>query len=787
MSDFQNNTESTNETIDFVKLKSILRRRIWWILLIFLITNVSAYLYIRYTKPLYESYSDIKLDIKSEASGLGITNITENSNLNTVSSEIELINSRLFFKLVVDEIDIDVQYFTYGNILDDEKYKHSPFLVKYEITNPGFYNRPFDIKLINKETYTLNYIGSGENTEKTYSFNEKVDLDGFSFMLSTTNYYSQSITDENFYFIIRNKESLIDYLENNITVEPLNFNANTIRVTFKDYNRYKAQDLVRAIDTLYLTYTFNQKNLANENKIVYLNSQLNETERILENYEDYFENFTIDNRTVDLDADVANTIQIMNELDSSRFNLKLRIDHVEDLLEKIITENLEDINIKRSYVPTYLVTQLEQLHELNFEKEQLLLAYNENTYTYQRKNQEVDLMRGDLVSELNQHKLQLYENLNELNKRRKELDNRLLQLPSKGTEYNKTKRYYSLYEEMYLSLMKSKNEFELARAGTTQNFQILTPATLPATPISPNKLIVYGVGAISGFVISFLFIGISYLLNDKISSSSEIENLTSIPILNSVPYFKKRDYGEQMVVDKLPKSVVSESFRSLRTNLDFMMPVEFKQNSKVVSVTSSVSGEGKTFVSVNLAGVISLSGRKTVIVDLDLRRPKAHRAFKIENDEKGVSTLLIKKYTMDECIKETGKENLHLITAGPIPPNPSELLLSSEFDVLLDELKKRYDVILLDTPPIGMVTDGLIVMKKAQLKLYIVRADYSKRSYLKIVKQVHEQNKIQHLAIIFNAAKPYHGDYSYGYSYKNSYYVNEEKNGSFVSKIKKMI
>jgi len=774
------NRDNPFETIDWDKFKSVFRRNAFWIIALIGVCNLGAYLYIRYTKPMYESYSDLKLEVKSEAISLGLSRFQDNYNINNMSGEIELINSRLFFNKVIDAVDINLQYFTHGKILDDEKYKHSPFKVDYLLEDPSFYHKPFNVLFLGNNQFKLEYA-DGENTiSNNYEFGQVISKDGFRFQIYKTPYFSEELMEERFYFVINTHESLIDYFEENITVEPLNLNANSIRISFKDHNKYKAFDLVNAIDTLYLNYTSQEKNQANESRIDYLNEQLSETAKILEEFEDYFENFTIDNKTVDLDQDVKTTLGFINSLDSQRFELRARITHVEKLEEQIITEELENINIKRNYIPADLVRKLEVLDRLHFEYEQLGLAYKENTYAFERKTQELNLVRGNMVTGLNQYKLNLYESLTEVNNRKGDLETRLRALPSKGTEYNKAKRFYALYEEMYMSLMQSKNEFEIALAGTVPDFKILSSASLTDTPIAPNKLIVYGTGIISSLILSFLFLGISYLVNDQITSVNEVENLTSAPIVGTLPSYRNNDIDKGTVVQSRPRSAVSEAFRSIRTNIEFILP---GQKKKVISVSSAVSGEGKTFISLNLGAVIALSGQKVLILDLDLRKPRIHKYFNNENTSKGISTMLINKHEVHECIVKTDLQDLHYIPSGPLPPNPSELLLSERFHEIIVKLQDEYDTIILDTPPIGLVTDAVMVMRSTDLKLFVVRADYSRRPYLKIVNRLININKFKNIGVVVNALKGQGGyGYGYGYGYGSNYY-DEMDNGSLFSSV----
>nr|WP_262896854.1 CpsD/CapB family tyrosine-protein kinase [Fulvivirga sediminis] len=265
-----------------------------------------------------------------------------------------------------------------------------------------------------------------------------------------------------------------------------------------------------------------------------------------------------------------------------------------------------------------------------------------------------------------------------------------------------------------------------------------------------------------------------YVLHNRINGVKELERLTNAPILGSVPKSQEKIVETQLIINKRPKSAVSESLRTIRTNIEFLIP---KNKKKVIAVTSTVSGEGKTFISVNLSGIIAASKKKVIVLDLDMRKPRVHSAFNREESSKGVSTILIDRHTIAESIQKSEIENLDFIPSGPTPPNPSELLINGEFDQLLEELKLHYDVIVLDTPPVGLVTDGVIAMKKADLSLYIVRSNYSKKIFMNTLNKLVKVNNFNNLAVIMNATSIV-GARSYGYGYY------EEKPKGFINKIK---
>jgi tyrosine-protein kinase Etk/Wzc len=764
------NNSAYQSDIDWQKLGLILKKGYPWIGFILFLCLTSAFLTIRYTKPLYESYSEIKLDHENKSTVFGLGEVDNNS-FALLSSEMELITSRLFFNKIIESVRLNPQYFNYGQILVDEKYSNPPFRVEYSLKNVTLYNKKIDITVIDSTRFQLTYLHGKEEVSAEYKFNTPIESEDFAFTISLSPRWNLSMGSE-FYFVINSHDALVRYLENNLTVEPVNLDANIFRVSFKAYSLSKAHALISAIDTLYYKYSLDEKNRANRNKIEYLNTQLAETEAKLDTYEKYFEEVTITNKTVSLDEDVRLVVQSINGLDSQKVDIKKSIVDLNKLTNEINRGQIVTISANTNDLPNHIISLINELNLLINEREKLSLSYRKNTYTYKTRQKEIDLLKTDLVAQIKDAQLNLSDELRHLENQRLKLNKQLNQLPSKNTEYNKMKRFYSLYEEVYLSLMQSKNEFEIAIAGSTTKIKILSPATMPEHPIKPNQLLIYGISTALFFILSFVFIVISYMAHRKINYLSEVERNTRTTILGAVPRYKSKEKDAKIIVGKHPKSALSESIRSIRTNLDFMLP---ENETRIYSFTSTIGAEGKTFISTNLAVLLAMAGKKVIILDLDLRKPKVHKAFDHEVDKCGVSTLLIEKHQIEDCIVKSGYDGLDYICAGPTPPNPSELLLRKSFDDLLAQLRKKYDVIILDTPPIGIVTDGLIAMNKADLPIYVLRADYSKLSFTDNINRLSATGRYPNLSLILNSVSQNSSGYGYSYGdvYANSSYYQE--------------
>lgn len=746
---------SVNESIDLNKLKIVIVNNWYWIAFILLALNTAAYLYIRYTKNLYESESSLKLDIKKDATDMGIKSMVEDQSLNLLSGEIEIIQSKLFLNRVLDEVNLEASFFSVGHLLNEELYRNAPAVITYFNKNHSLYNTRIGFRETSPQTYELTLPDESKVQGHYGKLVSALDLE----LIVARNDKFRKSDEIGYFFVIRTRDVLLNDISNSLTAEPLNFNANTVRVAFRDFNPFKAQYVLNKIDTVYLQYSNEQKNLANKQKIDWVSRELSNIEKKMEDYENYFENFTLRNKTSDLDEDLRNTIEAMSRLDSQRYDYTKRIQEVSRFLDGLAAgEHYFTLGIRR-YFPERLNHQLDALHELELEQEKLKLSYKEVTFAYRQKQQDIATLRDKTRMQLEELQKRWINDLNDLNQRKTTLERQFASMPDKNTEFTKNQRFYKLYEEFYLTLMQSKSEFEIAQAGSTPDFKILSPASLPSTPIAPNKYMIAGVGLVGSLVAVFFFVGICYLLNNRITNLYELEKIDMAPVLGAVPMSAYMN-GQGLHVLQHPRSMVSESIRTLRTNLDFFNPSAGK---KTIAISSTVSGEGKSFIAMNLGGVMALSEKKVVLVDLDMRKAKVQVPFKSSDNHIGVSTILIGKDKWQDAIIRTPVANLDYLPSGPHPPNPSELLLHGHFPTLLSDLRKEYDIIILDTPPVGLVTDGIMAMKHADVSLYVFRANYSRKEFLHNLKRIININKFSNITTLLNAVSTPGKTYGYGY------------------------
>jgi capsular exopolysaccharide synthesis family protein len=431
---------------------------------------------------------------------------------------------------------------------------------------------------------------------------------------------------------------------------------------------------------------------------------------------------------------------------------------------------------------------MSQLTELSIQKEKLSEEVTANHPALIEIEDEVETTRSvlleNLASLVKATEVVLENSRRKLNSYNYELN----KLPNKEQQLLNFQRRFSLTESNYIFLMQKRYEAEIAIAATVSDISVLDSAKDTGQgAIYPRVSFNYMVALLLGTIIPLFFIIAKEILDTHIHNADEIERTSPMPILGIVG---KKTTKSDLTVFLKTKSAVSESFRALRSNLQFIFMGNKKLESKTILVTSSVSGEGKTFVSINLATVFALGSKKTILVGLDLRKPRIYDDFGMTN-EIGVVNFLIGEESKESIIQKTEVPNLDLILAGPIPPNPSELLISDEIEELMKHLKETYEYIIIDTPPVGIVSDAIELLKYADASIYVVRQNYTQKGMLKMINEKYEKKEVKNMTIVlndFNVKSKYGYEYGYGYGHEKygkyyKGYYDGYKRRSFLSKL----
>jgi capsular exopolysaccharide synthesis family protein len=418
-----------------------------------------------------------------------------------------------------------------------------------------------------------------------------------------------------------------------------------------------------------------------------------------------------------------------------------------------------------------------QYNQLELQRESDLKTTKRDNLIITNLDAALEKIRIDLLQALHNVRQSYLITINSLRQQQELNQDQLKGTPGKSMALLNIQRQQKILEELYSFLLQKRLETAIASAATVSNSKVVEPAAASYEPISPNKKSIFVVHLMAGLLIPVGVIALIELLRDKVNSRADIEKRTKAPILGEIGH---SEGGESLVVAHNSRRFVAEQFRIVRSNLQYIIG---KKQRPVILVTSSFSGEGKSFISTNIGAVMALAGKKTVIMEYDIRKPKIVAGLDLKR-KMGITNYIIGKASFQELILPVqGIDNLYVIPCGPIPPNPAELLLDSRLDELMKEVRDYFEVVIMDTAPVGLVSDANSLAKYADCTLYIVRQGYTFRNQIQLVEELYTEKKLPNISVILNDVKPEGGYYSgYGYGYYAGYahktgYFDEERSG----------
>ena len=781
MAEQNENSFLVNTDFDPVVLANVFKRNWYWFPLLFVLSGSLAFLYLRYTKPIYESNTIIQItQTDQSADVLNFQNINTQENL---SKEIELLRSEYLFKSAIQSLNLEVSHFAQGEFLLEERYLQSSFKVTpLQLQDSSLCNTPIFIKAAKNETIHVSYQHKGEDFKYKIQNNTKLRTPHFEVMVKTSNWDNFVIdSDKNeLYFMFNELQFLTRKMLPNLNVIPLNPSAKTIEISYQSNNAFLSRDIAQAVAKAFLNNDENLKKKSSDKILDFLAIQLDSLQQELKSSQDSIMAFQKNEELFDPDRVSSNMTSKINTLNEYIFKLQEEKRILLDVENKI-NQDPDRLEVYRiipivlgSGFNTNLTPQVEELHSLLERKEDLLFNVTPDNSTIATIERRINVGIENIHRTLNLLKERTEEKEAVLKKQIEELQEEFYTIPEKQIELNRLTKIQSLNEKYYDQFFEKQILYTISNAGYTSQTNILKPAQAPEGPISPQKTLTYAVSGALGFILSLALLLIRYVSYNEINSLKDIEKKLPqrVGILGDIPLIKTHSKFSQLDVVDRPKSRLAESIRSIRTNLSFV-----KKDIQTIAISSSISGEGKTFVALNLAGILAMSGKKTVIIDIDMRKPKVHLGLNATN-EKGMSNVLSGQLNISECIQKTELENLHFITAGPIPPNPSELLIGKYFDQTIEFLKNEYDTIIIDNPPVGLVSDGVRVLSMADVPIYVFKANYSKRFFVKRLENLTKLNAITNINVILNGVNKkrdgYGNRYGYGYGYGGYYEQDDE-------------
>jgi len=734
-----------------------------------------AYLNNKFSKRVYEASTSIS-PVENKTSSFLSSNQISNGALASIESLTNIeneINNLTSFSLVyktIADMNFEVSYFKEKpKILKQtsELYGQSPFTVTIDKSHIQPIEAKFFIKILDDSSFRLsasqkkvmcynyldNLIISKDNTllvDTICRFNETINNKMFRFSVSLNKdiFLSQSGSDYRNYFTFRHLDFLAKEFLGSLTVEKISPLASIIKIQFRGQNLGKTISFLNR----YIS-TFLEDNLAKKNKIAlstvnFIDSQISTISDSLALSESKLKNYKSANQVMDLSFQGQRVIEQRTAIETERTSLAAQ----ERYYTYVINLFKANKDLSGVVPPSAMNVADPTTNQLISE---LLNLYSQRSNVTSGNSNEKNIFLGQIDNKIATQRQAIIENftnnlntltlsLNELNYREDKLSREISSLPKTEMNMVGMQRKFNLNDNIYTYLLQKRSEAAISLASNYPDFEVIEQARdITSRVISPKKLINYLIAIFFGLVIPSLFLLIREIFDDKIRSVNDLEYMLQRTVLSTIYSNKNKS---ESVVSEFPKSAISESFRNLRSSL-FLKCAHVK--SKVILISSSQPSDGKSFVSLNLASSIASVGYKTIIIDADLRRPNQHIKMKLENTV-GLSDYMTKNAKIEDIIQKTSIENLSFICAGPIIPNPSELMESGVLDELISYLKTIYDYIIIDTTPVGIVADATLVMKYASSILLVIRHNYTSKEILKSVISVLKTNKFNNYEIVYN-------------------------------------
>ncbi|MFI5219800.1 MAG: GumC family protein [Bacteroidia bacterium] len=722
-----------------------------WIALFLAASFAGAYVYLKQATSFYGAKTKILVMPQKNALKDALSESLPGApRKEDVANEIEILKSTRLVDETIKKLNLDVSYFIRGRIRTGEIYQAIPFWVSdAKILDPAFYGVPFNIKIINAETFTISVENNGFKFSQNFKYGDPVVNEKFSFIINGKTEqisHNSKLSEINFLFVINDHSYLIKKYQQALKMKKTE-DASVIEIEIEDEVQERAVSFLDTLTHLYIDYSIAVSKEINDNTIKFVQEQLVDVEDILNSVESNLEQYQRQTGTVSTGEQGQLYIQQKATAEDELAKLTVQMRSVEYLYDNL-TAGGDVSGISPSLLSDQndpgLASAFSELSSGMQKRNNLSFSNTPNSPVMKEVDQQIEQAKKSVLQLVLNIRRSLVVKYNSLASQLGTYQSRISSMPTTMKGLVNINRKVEINEKIYLFLLETRAQTVIARASIVPDKFILDPSKSTGL-LRPIKLKILMMGAGIGIALSFLLIFFKGIFYNYIQTKDDLAELTNLPIIGVVGKSKEAK-DSYLVVDKSPQSLTAEAFRVIRTNLAYFSP---KSHSKVVLVTSSMASEGKTFCAINIASILAKAKKPVVLIDLDLHKPKQANAFNLKNDV-GVTSYLVGKATLDEIILDTPVENLNVILTGPRTPNASELILDPMLEQMINELRQKYEYIILDTPPVGLLSDALVMMKYSDLNLYVLKANYSKKDFVDIAHQIIEKNNIKSMSFILN-------------------------------------
>lgn len=765
-----NGNANVQQDIDYVKILKIVLSRWYWVASTIIIALIVAYIYLWYTPEKFSTTASLKFEEKkSEISELlNVRNVYDRNN--KIQSEQFVIRSRQVLINAIGNLDYGISFYLKGRVRTSDIYPQKPLdIAIIEQDSLDFATNLFEYEPISSKSFKLSYQENGKEVSKEYRQGEIIAVRGLKFKINNNTFSKSNAV---YCFKFNTKSAFLGRISNGLSMSETK-GTNILSLSQTDTNPYFATDILNAVLRAYVDYDRNQKTISATQTIKFIDTLQQGMSKVVQSSGSELEQFKVANKVLDISAAGQDVMNKLTELETEKSTLNLQGIFINQLEKEIVgNKNLNAINYNlQGITDPMLANLLTQYNELLLKREQALADYKATSDVVQQIDKQILEIKSAFVSNANSQRQKNQKTLDFLNQQISGIKQTFNTIPKAERDLINLQSNFSINQKVYSYLSEKKLEAQISKAAVTPSAVIVDYALYNTRSIAPQKQKTYTSAFIIGLVAGIGLIFLIRLLNPFIYDKETIESLTSIPIIGVIRKYQDAidEDNRQILSIKNPKSLFAESVRSVRTNLSFLAA---EKASKIVCITSEISGEGKSFTTVNLASTLSLIDKKVIVIAADLRRSKLHHTFKV-NNLKGLSSYLSNQAGLEEISHRTEVENLTFIPAGPVPPNPSELLYSDKMKALLESLTQTYDFVIVDSAPVGLVSDAIPLIRMADVNLFVIRSGVSRYQAASVPERLSKEFNLSNIAIILNAFDNdiLHSRY-YTTNYTGSYYAN---------------
>jgi capsular exopolysaccharide synthesis family protein len=779
-------TYKEEENLDLRRLISMFVSNWYWFATSIFIAVILAYGINRYSEKVYTVSSTLL--IRDDQAGGVLTSSVESvipggdifKKQQNLKNEIGILRSMSLNTIVINSLkDFNVTYVAVGRrgIVESRLYKSCPFIVEYDSLYDQNFQKKLEIILISQDEYNIK-VDDEENSKRIMHFGEKYKTNDFDFTIQRR--YNGQLNIDNdksnkYYFWFEEAGQLANVYRNKLVIEPIEKDASVVTISTSGFVPQQESDYLNKLMQVYINYGLDLKNEIASKTIDFIDEQLIIISDSLSRAEKNLERYRLENNFFDLSREGSLIQEKLKNFEETKSSFELQLqyyNYLSDYLNKDQQETIVSPTVM-GISDQVLIRLVNDLSSLQYEKERIgynmiadqpLIDYLNDRLSEKKEAIKENISNG--ISTLN-------NSIQAENAKIESLQKEIRKLPTTERNLIGIQRKFELNNSVYTYLLEKNAEAGIAKASNVSDNHIVDYASSYSTTIiKPKRELNIVVSIVLGLLIPAVLILLIDFFNDKIIDKKDIEKKTSIPIIGYISHNEKR---HTIPVIAKPGSAFAESFRSIRTSLKYFIN---ENNKPVIAVTSTISSEGKTFVSLNLAAIIAMLGKKVLLIGLDMRKPKLNNLLNFSNVI-GMSNFLSGEVLFEDIIKPTQVENLYYAPSGPVPPNPAELLERDKMGTFIQSAKQEFDYIIIDTPPVAVVTDTMLIAQYVNLNLFILRQRYTSRATLEIIDQIHKREELRNVALILNDINlsGYYGygiryGYSlgYGYYYGHNYY-----------------